>query len=193
MTFRQRGGLPSSLRALPSGCGDGTQQALDSVTGISAPAIFSDFVPVGEPQTNKRAKRVGGRNQASFGLYDGDHHPNNFSDFVPLGEPRMNNRAEPRAEARAVLHVLVRKRVGARVAIALDLEYAYDGVTKQIVQWERDAWHTRARPIAHADLWTQLFACMRLHQISVRFFWLPSHVGIDGNEGALLAPLTRRN
>ena len=124
--------------------------------------------------TGGSAKRVGGWNQAGFGCYYGDRHPSTFSDFVPVGQPQTNNRAE----ARAML------RVGARVTIALDSEYVYDGLTKHILRWERDFWRTGAGPVAHADLWIQLLACMRLHQTSVRFFWLPSHVGIDGNEGA---------
>ena len=72
----------------------------------------------------------------------------------------------------------------ARVAIALDSEYVYDGLTERIPCWERDSWRTRVGPVAHADLWIQLLACMRLHQTLVRFFWLPSHIGIDSNEGA---------
>ena len=112
------------------------------------------------------AKRVGGWNQAGFGCHYGDCHHNNFSDFVPVGEPQTNKRAE----ARAVLHVLVRKRVGARVAIALDSGYVYDDLTKHILRWERDSWRTAAGPVAHADLWIQLFSCMRLHQTLVRFF-----------------------
>ena len=89
--------------------------------------------------------------------------------------PGTNNRAQ-------ALSVLFRKRVGARVAIASESEYVYDGLTEHILRWERDSWRTAAGLVAHAHLWIQLLACMRLHQTSVRFFWLPSHVGIGGNE-----------
>ena len=57
--------------------------------------------------TDGSAKWVGGWSQAAFGCYYGERHPSNFSDFVPVDEPRTNNRAE----AKAILHVLVRKRV----------------------------------------------------------------------------------
>ena len=107
------------------------------------------------------ANRVGGRNQAGFGCYYRGRHPSNFCDIVSV------------VEARAVLHVLVRKRVGARVAIALTSEYLYDGLSKLIVGWERDSGRTRVVTVAHADLGIQLLACMRLQHTSVRFFWHP--------------------
>ena len=38
--------------------------------------------------------------------------------------------------------------------------------------------------MAHSDLWQQILFLMRLHRTTVRFFWLPSNVGIVRNEGA---------
>ena len=60
----------------------------------------------------------------------------------------------------------------------------HNGPTMHILCWDRYSWRTGAGSVAHAYLWIWLLACMCLHQTSVRFFWLPSHVGIDGNEGA---------
>ena len=99
----------------------------------------------------------------------------NHSAPVPQGELQSNNRGE----LRAVFHVLHTLPLGGRVAVVRDSEYVFLGLTERLLRWERAGWK-----VEHADLWRLVLDLLLSHQQNATFFWVPSHVGLEGNDGA---------
>ena len=66
------------------------------------------------------------------------------------------------------------------MAIVTDSEFRFNGLTKHILLWERRDW----RGIFHSDQWVQILGLARDTSRQYKFFWVPSHVSIEGNEGA---------
>ena len=90
-----------------------------------------------------------------------------------------NNRMELLAAIRA-LEALKR---GCRVVLHTDSIYVRDGITKWIHGWQKNGWKTADRkPVKNADLWQQLIAAARPHQVDWR--WVKGHAGHPGNERA---------
>ena len=85
-----------------------------------------------------------------------------------------------RAEVRAVLFAM-RQCTGSRpMAIVTDSEFCFNGLTKHILLWERREW----LGISHSDQWVQMLGLGRDSSRRYNVFWVPSHVSIEGNEGA---------
>ena len=70
------------------------------------------------------------------------------------------------------------------MSIVVYSEYIYDTLTKHILKWEKAGWRSFSGAVSHSDLWIPILAQMRRHQQTALFIWVPSHVGIVGNEGA---------
>ena len=70
------------------------------------------------------------------------------------------------------------------MTIVVDSEYVYDALTKHILKWEKAGWRSSSGAVSQSDLWIPVLAQLRRHQQTARFIWVPSHVGIVGNEGA---------
>ena len=66
------------------------------------------------------------------------------------------------------------------MAIVTDSEFCFNGLTKHILLWERQDW----LGISHSDQWIQILELARDSSRQYKFFWVPSHVSIEGNEGA---------
>ena len=66
------------------------------------------------------------------------------------------------------------------MAIVTDSEFCFNGLTKHILLWERRDW----LGISHSDQWVQIVELTRDSSRQYKFFWVPSHVSIEGNEGA---------
>ena len=66
------------------------------------------------------------------------------------------------------------------MAIVTDSEFCFDGLTKHILLWERRDW----QGISHSDRWVQILGLARDSSRQYKFFWVPSHVSVEGNEGA---------
>ena len=130
--------------------------------------------------TDGSSKRVGGWDQAGYGCFDGDRHPGNVSAHVPEGETQSNNRGE----VRAVLCALEAKLDSQKMTIVVDSEYIYDALTKYILKWGKAGWRSSSGAVSHSNLWIPVSAQMRHHQQTARFIWVPSHIGIVGDEGA---------
>ena len=125
--------------------------------------------------TDGSSKQVRGWDQAGSGVFYGEGDSRNHSAPVPQCELQSNNCGE----LKAVLHVLQNLPQGGRVATVMDSEYVFLGPTERLLRRERASWK-----IEHADLWMLVLDLLRSHQQNTTFFWVPSHVGLEGNDGA---------
>ena len=96
------------------------------------------------------------------------------------GDPATtNNRMEMTAAIRG-LESLTRPSV---VHLFTDSQYLRQGITRWLAAWERNGWVTTdKKPVKNADLWRQLDAAARKHQ--VEWFWVKGHAGHPENERA---------
>ena len=96
------------------------------------------------------------------------------------GEPATTNNRMELMAAIAALEALKRP---CRVGLHTDSTYLRDGITKWIIKWKRNGWHTAARkPVKNVDLWQRLEAAMAEHEIA--WHWVKGHAGDPGNEAA---------
>ena len=66
------------------------------------------------------------------------------------------------------------------MAVLTDSEFCFNGLTKHVLLWERRDW----LGISHSDQWMQILGLARDSSKQYKFFWVPSHVSIEGNEEA---------
>ena len=126
--------------------------------------------------TDGSSKRVRGWEQAGFGGFYGEGDERNFACPLDPQEVQTNGRAE----VRAVLFAM-RQCTGSRpMAIVTDSEFCFDGLAKHILLWERRDWPG----ISHSNRWVQILGLARDSSGQYKFFWVRSHVSIEGNEGA---------
>ena len=85
-------------------------------------------------------------------MFYGEGDARNLSALVPHHEHQANNKGE----LRAVHHVLQALRPGAWLAIVMDSEYVFKGLTEYV--WERGG-----GTVSHSDLWKQVLGLMRPH------------------------------
>lgn len=96
------------------------------------------------------------------------------------GEPLTTNN---RMELTAVIQALSALKQASRVALHTDSEYVKNGITTWIHGWKARGWTTADRkPVKNVDLWQQLDALARQHQVS--WHWVRGHAGDPGNERA---------
>src|SRR2546421_11905763 len=78
-----------------------------------------------------------------------------------------NNRMELTAPIQA-LQSLTRP---VTVRLYTDSVYVRDGITKWVLQWQRNGWRTAAKqPVKNADLWRQLIDAVARHE--VEWLWV---------------------
>ena len=65
-----------------------------------------------------------------------------------------------------------------------DLELVCVGLQSKCAKWERHKWVGSRGPLGHKYLWTELWGQWQLLGSSVKILWVPSHVGVVGNEEA---------
>ena len=65
-----------------------------------------------------------------------------------------------------------------------DSELVFLGLQRKCAKWERKGWVGSLGPLAHVSLWTDLWNRWWLLGDSVTVQWVPSHVGVEGNERA---------
>ena len=65
-----------------------------------------------------------------------------------------------------------------------DSELVYKGLTGKCNKWSRHKWVGSRGPLAHVDLWEDLWGQWQLLGDSVDVLCVPSHVGFTGNEHA---------
>ena len=87
---------------------------------------------------------------------------------------------EANASAIAALEALKRP---CTVNLHTDSTYLRDGITKWIINWKRNGWHTAAKkPVKNVDLWQRLEEAIQRHEIA--WHWVKGHAGDPGNEAA---------
>jgi len=90
-----------------------------------------------------------------------------------------NNRMELTAAIRA-LEALIEP---CAIVLHSDSKYVLDGITKWVHGWQRNGWKNASKqPVRNADLWHELIAAARPHQIE--WVWVKGHAGHPENERA---------
>ncbi|MFW2829355.1 ribonuclease HI [Sphingomonas sp. ID0503] len=88
-----------------------------------------------------------------------------------------NNRMELMAPI-AALNALKRP---CAVTLYTDSKYVMDGITKWIFGWQKNGWKTASKqPVKNADLWQELVAAVRPHQVNWQ--WVKGHSGHPEND-----------
>ena len=126
--------------------------------------------------TDGSSKRVRVWEQAGFGGFYGEGDERSFA--CPLNPQEIQTNGG--AKVRAVLFAM-RQCTGSRpMAIVTYSGFYFNGLTKHILLWERRDWPG----ISHSAQWVQILGLARDSSRQYKFFWVPSHVSIEGNEGA---------
>lgn len=88
-----------------------------------------------------------------------------------------------RMELTAAIEALRALRHSCKVTITTDSVYVRDGITKWLVNWERNGWRTAAKkPVKNRELWQALASEVARHE--VQWFWVKGHSGHAENERA---------
>ena len=88
-----------------------------------------------------------------------------------------------RMELMGAIAALQALRRPCRVTLHTDSKYVIDGITSWVFGWQRNGWKNAAKkPVANADLWQDLIAAVRPHQVA--WVWVKGHDGHPENERA---------
>jgi ribonuclease HI len=110
---------------------------------------------------------------------------------VSEGGGREDSTTNNRMEIQAVISALseIREKSGA-VKIYCDSKYVINGITKWVIDWQRNGWVTKGRdktPVKNRDLWETLTGLESSRSgagYAVEFEYVPAHQGVAGNERA---------
>jgi len=96
------------------------------------------------------------------------------------GEAHTTNN---RMELTAVIRALEALKRPTQVRVLTDSQYVQRGISEWIFNWKKNGWRTSdKKPVKNADLWQELDALARQHQIT--WSWVKGHAGEPGNERA---------
>ena len=110
-----------------------------------------------------------------YGVFFGDHR--DTAEYIPLGEEQTNNRGE----LRAALRSLQGHREGHQSLICPDSLLVVNGVLGWAQRWRMHGWQNKSGVVAHVDLWTQILHLVEKLGETIKWFHVPSHIGIKGN------------
>ena len=86
-----------------------------------------------------------------------------------------------RMELTAAIEALAALSETCTVELTTDSTYIKDGVTRWMINWERNGWRTAAgKPVKNQDLWQALKAQVTRHQVN--WHWVKGHSGHAENE-----------
>ena len=68
--------------------------------------------------------------------------------------------------------------------VVLDSEYVFKGITQWSSKWQRHQWRVSGREVEHKVLWMAVLAERGLEGDRLQVRWVPSHLGVAGNEEA---------
>ncbi len=96
------------------------------------------------------------------------------------GEAQTTNN---RMEMTAVIRALEALKRPSKVSVHTDSQYVQKGVSEWMAGWKKRNWRTSdGKPVKNQDLWLQLDALSRLHEI--QWNWVRGHAGHPENERA---------
>ena len=104
------------------------------------------------------------------------------------GRERELSGAEPettnnRMELTAAIEALQTLKRPCSVELVTDSQYVKQGITAWLPGWKRRGWRAASgQPVKNQDLWEQLDALTRTH--NVEWFWVRGHSGHPENERA---------
>ena len=84
----------------------------------------------------------------------------------------------------AALRAIKDKCPGKPLLVVSDSELVCVGLQSKCAKWERHKWVGSRGLLAHKDLWTELWGQWQMLGSTVEILWVPSHVGVVGNEEA---------
>ena len=73
---------------------------------------------------------------------------------------------------------------GEPLHVVTDSDSAHVGLMGKCAKWELHGWVGSSGPPVHRDLWERLWCSWQLLGDSVSVQWVPSHMGVQGNEQA---------
>ncbi|MEM6680918.1 MAG: ribonuclease HI, partial [Pseudomonadota bacterium] len=80
-------------------------------------------------------------------------------------------------ELQAAIEALNALKRPCQVILTTDSTYVRDGITKWVLNWQKNGWRTAAKkPVKNADLWQQLLAAVSRHE-GVDWRWVKGHAG----------------
>ena len=84
-------------------------------------------------------------------------------------------------ELRAAIEGLNALKRPCDVMLFTDSVYLKDGITKWIINWEKNNWkNANNKEVKNKDLWAQLLEAVKKHKID--WNWVKGHEGNEGNE-----------
>lgn len=88
-----------------------------------------------------------------------------------------------RMELRAAIEALSFLKEPCDITLHTDSTYVRDGITKWMMNWQKNNWRTAdKKPVKNLDLWQELAEQVKQHQIN--WCWVKAHNGVEGNEKA---------
>jgi ribonuclease HI len=99
-----------------------------------------------------------------------------------LSSPATTNNRMALAGASEALQLLARKGSRLKVLMVSDSQYLVRGMREWVPGWSVRGWRRKEGPIENLELWKQLLASSRLHD--VQWTWVRGHKGHAKNEYA---------
>ena len=130
--------------------------------------------------TDGSAKTVRVWAQAGFGVWFHRGSPRNHSAHVPISK----RQSVSRGGLRGVLHAVLARRPGERLAVVMDSEYVFKGIMEWSPKWRRHGWRASSGEVGHRDLWETILWERERAGDELQIHWIPSHLGVQGNEEA---------
>jgi len=91
------------------------------------------------------------------------------------------NTTNNRMELMAAIEGLRALKQTCKVILTTDSQYVRQGITQWMFNWKKNGWKTSAKqPVKNADLWQELDAESKRHEIEWR--WVKGHSGHRENE-----------
>lgn len=123
------------------------------------------------------------------GACSGNPGPGGWGSVLLWGDHRRElsggdaNTTNNRMEMLAVIRALEALKKPSAVRLFTDSTYVMKGITEWLPQWKRRNWRTASRqPVKNLELWQELEAVLRPHQ--VQWLWVKGHSGVPENERA---------
>ena len=86
-----------------------------------------------------------------------------------------------RMELMATIEALKALKTSCVVDLFTDSRYVKDGITKWLINWEKNSWlNSQKKPVKNKDLWQQLNLEVQKHKVN--WYWVKGHSGHEQND-----------